>query len=79
MDTGMVFCRREDFAEVGGYDERQKFGEDVSFLLALRKLGKQRRQCLRRATSVKAVASTRKFDEYGEWYYFRLLCESYPV
>lgn len=73
MDTGVVFCRRQDFDEIGGYDERQKFGEDVSFLLALRKLGKQRRQRLMRATSIKAVASTRKFDEHGQWYYFGLL------
>ncbi|MFV2072669.1 MAG: glycosyltransferase, partial [Thermoanaerobaculales bacterium] len=27
MDTGVVFCRRSDFEEIGGYDERRFFGE----------------------------------------------------
>jgi len=69
MDTGLVFCRREDFLAVGGYDERRYFAEDVAFLVALRKLGRPRRQRLARLTSVKAVASTRKFDEHGDWHY----------
>jgi len=73
MDTGVVFCRREDFERIGGYDESRLFAEDVAFLLALRRLGKTRRQSLVRATRVKAVASTRKFDEHGDWYYFGLI------
>ena len=70
MDTGVVFCRREDFVAVGGYDERRRFAEDVMFLLALRRLGRGRGQRLTRLRSVKAVASTRKFDEHGDWHYF---------
>ncbi len=62
-----------DFEFVGGYDEDLKFAEDVAFLLALRRLGKQRQQHLTRATSVKGTASTRKFDEHGDWHYFRHL------
>lgn len=73
MDTGLVFCRRADFDLIGGYDERLKFAEDVAFLWALRRLGKRRGQRLTRATSVKGVASTRKFDEHGDWHFFRLL------
>lgn len=70
MDTGLVFCRREDFARVGGYDERLDWAEDVAFLLALRRLGAARGQRLVRLRRAKAIASTRKFDEYGEWHYF---------
>lgn len=73
MDTGVVFCRRADFEEIGGYDESRQFAEDVAFLFALRRLGKKRRQSLVRAVKVKAVASTRKFDEYGDWHYFGLI------
>ena len=40
FDTGVVFCRREDFAAIGGYDESRLFAEDVAFLLALRRHGK---------------------------------------
>jgi glycosyltransferase involved in cell wall biosynthesis len=69
MDTGVVFCRREDFEAVGGYDERRYFAEDVAFLAALRRLGRPRGQRLARLTDVKAVASTRKFDDHGDWHY----------
>jgi glycosyltransferase involved in cell wall biosynthesis len=70
MDTGVVFCRRDDFEKVGGYDERRFFAEDVAFLTALRRLGRPRRQTLTRLTQVKAVASVRKFDQHGDWHYF---------
>jgi len=46
------------------------FAEDVDFLWRLRKLGKPRWQGLTRARSAKAIASTRKFDTYGDWHYF---------
>jgi glycosyltransferase involved in cell wall biosynthesis len=70
MDTGVVFCRCADFEAIGGYDESRLIAEDVDFLRRMRKLGKPRRQGLTRATRVKAIASTRKFDTYGDWHYF---------
>lgn len=70
MDTGVVFCRRDDFEAVGGYDESRLYAEDVAFLWALKRLGRRRGQRLVRATEAKAVASTRKFDRYGDWHYF---------
>ena len=73
MDTGMVCCRRADFEAVGGYDEGRLIAEDVTFLLSLRRLGKRRGQRLGRARTVKAVASTRKFDQHGDWHYFTQL------
>ena len=69
MDTGVVFCRRDDFEKAGGYDERRYFAEDVAFLAALQRLGKSRRQKFARLTRVKAVASVRKFDQHGDWHY----------
>ncbi|HKQ60509.1 MAG TPA: hypothetical protein VJS92_04440, partial [Candidatus Polarisedimenticolaceae bacterium] len=72
MDTGVVFCRKADFLEVGGYDESRLLAEDVAFLWALRRRGRKRGQRLGRARSVKAVASTRKFDDHGDWHYFTL-------
>jgi glycosyltransferase involved in cell wall biosynthesis len=71
MDTGVVFCRRSDFTEIGGYNERLLVAEDVAFLWALKRLGRSRRQRLTRLRSMKAVASTRKFDRHGDWHYFR--------
>jgi glycosyltransferase involved in cell wall biosynthesis len=75
MDTGVVFCRKADFDTVGGYDETRLIAEDVAFLWALRRLGKNRGQRLTRATRAKAIASTRKFDEFGDWHYFPLMIE----
>ena len=73
FDTGMVFCRREDFVAVGGYPDRLRLAEDVAFLWRLRRLGRERRQRLRRLRRYKVVASTRKFDEHGDWHYFGFL------
>ena len=72
IDTGVVFCRREDFDAIGGYTEERLFAEDVVFLRDLWWLGRKRRQRLTRVTSARATASTRKFDKYGDWHYFTL-------
>ena len=73
MDTGVVFCRREDFDAVGGYNENLMLAEDVRFLLDLRAVGRRRGQRLVRVRAAKAVASTRKFDKHGDWHYFPML------
>jgi len=73
MDTGVVFCRRDDFAGVGGYSEVRHFGEDIDFLWKLTRLGWRRGQRLTRLRSYKAIASTRKFDRHGDWHYFRMM------
>ena len=73
MDTGVVFCRREDFTRVGGYSETRHFAEDVDFLWKLTRLGWSRGQRLTRLRPVKAAASVRKFDRYGDWHYFTMM------
>ena len=73
MDTGVIFCRREDFEAVGGYDESRLYAEDLMFLLALRRLGRKRGQRLIRVKGVKALGATRKFDQFGDWHYFWML------
>jgi glycosyltransferase involved in cell wall biosynthesis len=70
VDGGVVFCRRADWEQLGGYDESRYIAEDVDFLLRLKRLGRQRGErfhCLNRA---KVVTSTRKFDRHGDWHYF---------
>jgi glycosyltransferase involved in cell wall biosynthesis len=69
MDTGVVFCRNRDFQNLGGYNEGHLFGEDVDFLWRLIKLGRGRGQRLVRIKKCKAITSTRKFDQFGEWHY----------
>ena len=70
IDTGVVFCRREDFEAVGGYDETRLYAEDVIFPLALRRLGRAKGQRLTRLPRIKALGCTRKFDQFGDWHYF---------
>jgi len=73
MDTGVVFCRRKDFIQLGGYNEEKLFAEDVDFIVRLKLLGRRRKQKLIRLTSARAVASMRKFEQHGNWHYFPLM------
>jgi glycosyltransferase involved in cell wall biosynthesis len=73
LDTGLSFCRREDFDAVGGYDEDRLYAEDVILPMALRRLGRTRGQKLVRLPQIKALACTRKFDQFGDWHYFWML------
>jgi glycosyltransferase involved in cell wall biosynthesis len=75
MDGGVAFCRKQDFDALGGYNENLLLAEDVDFLWRLRRLGKSRGQRLFRTTCAKAIASTRKFDEFGDWHYFGFALE----
>lgn len=76
MDIGVVFCRRVDFESIGGYDETLKFAEDIQFLIDLRRLGRRRGSRLARATAAPVVASTRKFDQFGEWHFLAMAVKS---
>lgn len=72
LETGVTFCRRECFIEVGGYREERLFTEDVQFLVDLRRLGRSRGHRIARGTNAPAIFSTRKFDRYGDWHYFTM-------
>ena len=73
VDAGVVFCRREDFEAIGGYDETMLLAEDVNFLFALKRRGRKQGQSLTRVKGARALGCTRKFDEHGDWHYFSLL------
>lgn len=73
VDTGVVYCRRRDFELIGGYDETYRAAEDVRFALALWRLAWNRGQWVVRTPRVRAVWSTRKFDQFGDWHYTRML------
>lgn len=73
MDSGVVFCRKKDFQAIHGYNEERLFAEDVQLLWDLIQLGKSRGQRLVRLRRYKAITSTRKFDNFGEWHYLGLV------
>ncbi len=70
FDTGVVFCRRADFAAVGGFPEDRPYGEDVAFQIALWRHARAGGRRLVRVRGAKTLASPRKFDEHGDWHYF---------
>lgn len=74
VDSGVVFCRREDFAAIGGYREDVLAGEDVDFLHRLKRLGrKQSRGRFVRVPTARTITSTRKFDRHGDWHFLRMM------
>ena len=73
VGPGVVFCRRKDWAEIGGFDESRLYAEDVKFQSDLKRLGRQRGQKFAWAKNVRTVSSARKFDKHGDWHAFGLL------
>lgn len=73
VDAGVVFCRRDDFQTIDGYDETMRYAEDIKLLHALKKLGRAHGQSFGRARHAMAVTSMRKYDKHGDWHYFTLM------
>jgi glycosyltransferase involved in cell wall biosynthesis len=72
LSGGMFWCGRRDFEAIRGFDERLLLGEDLDFARRLRAHG---RRTGRRFTTVRRapiVASTRKFDRFGDWHMFAM-------
>ena len=71
LSGGMFWFRRRDFEEIGGFDESLVSLEDMDFATRLnrhaiatgRKYGTLKRSYI--------VTSSRKFDEFGDWYLIR--------
>jgi glycosyltransferase involved in cell wall biosynthesis len=73
IDSGVVFCRRADFVEVGGYRSDLLVGEDVEFLWRLKLHARRQGRDLVRLKGVETITSTRKFDRYGHWRFMAAL------
>ena len=79
--TGMVqgaaqFCRRDVFAEIGGYDESVWIGEDVDFHWSLRKLAGRTGRNVRLLRQPRVRPSCRRFDKWPVW---KILVWTNPV
>lgn len=72
MDAGVVFCSREDFLAVGGYDEERLAAEDVDFMYRAKTHGRKQGRRFVRLRRVEALTSMRKFDKYGDWHFLPL-------
>jgi len=72
IDAGVTYCRRRDFEEIGGYDDRRSSLEDMDFLWRLKQHGARHGQRLARLKGAPAIFSTRTFDQLGDWHWLRL-------
>lgn len=65
---GMFWCYRRDFETVGGFDETLVSLEDMDFAVRLKQLGDKRGQKYGVLKKSRIITSSRKFDEFGDWY-----------
>lgn len=73
LACGAFWTSRSAFDAVGGFDENRLMGEDLDFAQRLAKFGKKqqlRYGCLTRSP---LVTSSRKFDHFGDWSFFRMM------
>lgn len=67
-----VFCLKEAFNDIGGFDERVYATEEAYFFMALRKWSKRQGRFIQIITTEKVVSSARKFETHA-WYEVLLL------
>ncbi len=67
----MFYTTAEAFRAVGGFDERLYAVEDMDFARRLRRYGRRQGQRYKHLTRGRVVTSSRKFDEFGDWFVFR--------
>lgn len=65
---GMFWCLKRDFDRLGGFDETLVSLEDMDFAVRLKQLGEKRGKKYGVLRKSKIITSSRKFDEFGDWY-----------
>ncbi len=68
LSGAMFWLYKRDFDAIGGFDETLVSLEDMDFAVRLKKLGDKRRQKYGTLKRSYILTSSRKFDEFGDWY-----------
>ena len=68
LSGGMFWFYKSDFDEIGGFDESLVSLEDMDFAVRLNRLGVSRGQRYGTPKRSYIITSSRKFDEFGDWY-----------
>jgi len=71
LSGGMFWFRKRDFEAIGGFDESLVSLEDLDFAARLNKLAVGRGLKFGTLKRSYIVTSSRKFDEFGDWYLIR--------
>lgn len=75
---GSYWCYRRDFEAVGGFPEQYHVAEDLAFAKRLSIYGKKRGKRFINLPGARLTTSCRKFDHYGDWYFFKILLNPKP-
>jgi glycosyltransferase involved in cell wall biosynthesis len=67
----LFYTTPEAFNAIGGFDESLYAVEDIDFGKRLRRLGKQRGLKYKNLVRAHVTTSSRKFDEFGDWFIAR--------
>ena len=70
LSGGMFWFSKADFEAVGGFDEQLVSLEDMDFAVRMNRLGRSRGQKWGTLKG-KLMTSSRKFDQFGDWYLIR--------
>jgi glycosyltransferase involved in cell wall biosynthesis len=62
-----LFCTRNAWVEVNGFDEKLYAAEDVSFSKRLKKWGREKGLKFIVITEAEIMTSSRKLDKHGQW------------
>lgn len=68
LTGGMFWFYKRDFDTLGGFDESMVSVEDLDFAARLNALGVSRGQKYGTLKKAHIITSSRKFDEFGDWY-----------
>lgn len=66
-----IYCTKEAFESVGGFDEKRYAAEELYLSKRLRKLAKKREQRFVIQTIAPVVSSARKIDWFSPWQFFK--------
>ena len=66
-----IYCTKEAFESVGGFDEKHYAAEELHISKRLRKLAKKREQQFVIQTLAPIVSSARKIDWFSPWQFFK--------
>ncbi|MBQ3601597.1 MAG: glycosyl transferase family 2, partial [Lachnospiraceae bacterium] len=73
--SGIFWAKKDSFDAIGGFVE-QKAMEDVATAKLLKKYGKKQGKKYTALRSNYLINSTRKYDDLGDWLYFKLMFQN---
>ena len=65
-----LFCRREAWTDVGGFDEEIYAGEEIFFSRSLKQWARKRKLRFKILSGAPVITSARKMEWYGSWQLF---------